>query len=189
MAAPSNPAQAAPASQAEQMNRLNMVLANHSANFRALKRSTASKNTPKESHKVTATTKKPKLSFSALKISSASLPINAASSTTSQSQAAANDDDDDFAAEGAGLGFVPAGKEVADDARTAATRDLRGKLLGKRAREQKEEGAAARRRKQRGGGMVEDESDEDEGRSKIGKGRKKVRKAVVVVAAGEEEDA
>lgn len=76
----------------------------------------------------------------------------------------------------AGIGFVPAGKEIARDERSTATRDLRGKLLGKRAREQKED-AAALKKKKKIGRMDEDESDEDEGRSKIGKGRKKARDA------------
>lgn len=72
---------------------------------------------------------------------------------------------------------MPAGRKIANGERSAAaTRDLRGKLLGKRAREQKEDAAAARRKK-RGRMAEEEESDEDEGRSKIGKGRKKEAKA------------
>lgn len=56
---------------------------------------------------------------------------------------------------------------------------MRGKLLGKRAREQKEDAAAARRKKTQRGRIGDEESDEEEGRSGVGKGRKKLRKAVV----------
>lgn len=95
--------------------------------------------------------------------------------TASKHQQRHDDDDDDFnfSAVNAGIGFVPAGKEIARDERSTATRDLRGKLLGKRAREQKEDALALRKKKK--GRFDEDESDDDEGRSKIGKGRKKGR--------------
>ena len=70
--------------------------------------------------------------------------------------------------ENSGVGYVPEGKEAAGDARAAETRDLKGKLLGKRALEQREE---ARKKRAR---VKEDSSDEEEGRSTaVGKGRKK----------------
>lgn len=79
-----------------------------------------------------------------------------------------NDDDHDEAPDNLGIGHVPAGKEAASDARAAETRDLKGKLLGKRALEQKEE---ARKKRAR---AKEDSSDEEGGRSTaVGKGRKK----------------
>ncbi|CAN8103952.1 unnamed protein product [Discula destructiva] len=179
----STPNLPAAADHGERMNRMNMLLAKHSSTLSALKRSaTANATTPQSP----AAKKKAKSTFSALKNSSAAAATPANTTSTSKSSQADNknnnnDDDDDDALFGSintGLGFVPAGKEVAADARSAATRDLRGKLLGKRAREQKEDGAAARRKKQGVRGN-DDESDEDEGRSKIGKGRKKGRKVAV----------
>lgn len=161
---------------------MNMLLAKHASNFNALKRSTEAggKATSASSKPTTTAAKKPKSTFSALKTSSAAstFPANPADASSKTAHAADDDEDKFFTSEGAGLGFVPAGKEVANVARAAATLELRGKLLGKRAREQKED-AAARRKKMQRGRMADDESDEDEGRSGVGKGRKKARNAHV----------
>lgn len=161
---------------------MSLLLAAHNSTLNALKRSTGagSKTTPPASPSRTTTaaaaTKKPKTTFSALKNSAA--PTSTEGASTKSAHTA--DEDEIFTHENVGLGFVPAGKEVASDARAAATLELRGKLLGKRAREQKEDAAAARRKKMQRGRMGDDESDEDEGRSGVGKGRKKARKAAVV---------
>lgn len=162
------------ADHSERLNRMNMALVKHSSTLAALKRSKPSTSTPPPSTATKASdTKKTKSSFSALKNTSAAGPA----ATTDAAQPHQHDDDaDSFGGSfNAGIGFVPAGKEVAHGERSAATRDLRGKLLGKRAREQKEDAAAARKKSK--GRMEMDESDEDEGRSKIGKGRKKGAKA------------
>ena len=89
--------------------------------------------------------------------------------TFSQPRARDKDDDDyDEAPDNSGIGHVPADKEAAGDARAVETRDLKGKLLGKRAMEQREE---ARKKRAR---AKEDSSDEEEGRSTaVGKGRRK----------------
>lgn len=190
MAPPSNADQpaAAPPSHSEQLNRLNMVLANHNSTLNALRRSTkAGGEPPPDSPSTTTTnaTKKPKTTFSALRNSSAASTLPSSTDDAASESAQAADEDEIFTFFSAGVGFAPEGKEVANDARTAATRDLRGKLLGKRAREQKEDAAAARRKKAQRGRMGDDESDDDEGRSGLGKGRKKARKAAVLVAEDE----
>lgn len=160
------------AGHSERLNRMNMVLAKHSSTLAALKRSKPSNSSSSAASTRAAEGKKTKSSFSALKNSSASGPPAPADASRLPQQ---RDDDDDFVSANVGIGFVPAGKEIVQDERSAATRDLRGKLLGKRAREQKEDAAALRKKKK--GRVEEDESDEDEGRSKIGKGRKKGRSA------------
>lgn len=120
---------------------------------------------------------KPKPSFSSLASKPSPQPILQTSQQQQQqrktfSQPRGTDrDDDDEAPENSGIGHVPAGKEEAADARAAETRDLKGKLLGKRALEQREE---ARRKRAR---AKEDSSDEEEGRSAaVGKGRKQRRR-------------
>lgn len=162
------------ADHSERLNRMNMVLAKHSSTLAAFKRSKPNTSSPAiaTAPKV-GDGKKTKSSFSALKNSSASGPSATADKPKPRQRGNDDDNEDDFVSANAGIGFVPAGKEVVQNERSAATRDLRGKLLGKRAREQKEDAAALRKKKK--GRVEEDESDEDEGRSKIGKGRKKGR--------------
>ena len=72
----------------------------------------------------------------------------------------------------AGIGYVPERKATE---RAAEDRDLRGRLLGKRAREQREEAAAAKNKKrQRGrGGAESSDDDEEVGRSGLGWSKKK----------------
>lgn len=116
---------------------------------------------------------KPKFSFSSLANNPSPHPSLKKSqqqrNTFSQPRVREEDDDDlDGAPLNSGIGHVPAGEEAAGDARAAETRDLKGKLLGKRALEQREE---ARKKRAR---AKEDSSDEEEGRSAaVGKGRKK----------------
>lgn len=157
----------------ERLNRMNMVLAKHSSALAALKRvkpSTAPVPTT-VSKAIFDSSKSKTSSFSALKGSSAADPAATSDASSQPQQRDVDDEDDNFGSLNAGIGFVPAGKEIAQGEHSAATRDLRGKLLGKRAREQKENAAAARKKQK--GRVDEDESDENEGRSKIGKGRKK----------------
>lgn len=162
---------------AETMNRLNMLLAKRS-NKSFLKRSRPN-TTPKDT---TTTTKKKGSGFSSLANKPATQQAAAAATPSNPSKQNDNDDnllDADFGSFNAGLGYVAPGKETAaaaaaGESRSAAeTRDLRGKLLGKRAREQREEGAAARKRRS---ARDEESSDEDEGRSGIGKGKGKGKK-------------
>lgn len=179
--APSTPDLPSAADHSERLNRMNMVLAKHSSTLAALKRPKPSSTSSQATVTKAADSRKAtKSSFSALKNSSASDPAAAPPNDASKTQQRVADDDDDddnnFSSINSGIGFVPAGKEIVQNERSAATRDLRGKLLGKRAREQKED-AAALRKKKKGGRVEDDESDEDEGRSKIGKGRQKGRSA------------
>jgi hypothetical protein len=87
----------------------------------------------------------------------------------SQPRARDNEDEDnDEAPDNSGVGHMPEDKGATSDARTAETRDLKGKLLGRRAMEQREE---ARKKRAR---AKQDSSDEEEGRSMaVSKGRKK----------------
>ncbi|PSR87050.1 hypothetical protein BD289DRAFT_245410 [Coniella lustricola] len=170
------------------MNRMNLLLAKHQRTISAFKRSTPSSpsssknNAPSQS---SSTSQKPKSSFSAL--SGRSTPTTADNVTSSSfkkdkhthatTSSRLDDDDLDVIPDGAGVGYVPPGKEggaagaIDTSASAKATRDLRGKLLGKRAREQKEEAAAAAAAKRKRKLGAESESDEEEGRSKIGKKR------------------
>lgn len=70
-----------------------------------------------------------------------------------------------------GLGFLPDSRAAKEDATSREDKLLRGKLLGKRALQQREQ---ARRKKEE-----DSESEEDAGRSALGK-RKRPRKAVEV---------
>lgn len=170
---------------AEIMNRLNMAVAKHS-NLKFFKRSRPSATNSQPSTPSSAdgpASKKNKTSgFSSLAktttaagTGSTQAPSSSSSSTkanTRSSRADQDDPDSDFGSLTAGVGYAPPGTEAAaaaeGTARSAETRDLRGKLLGKRAREQREEGAAARKRRS----ARDESSDEEEGRSGIGKGRK-----------------
>lgn len=146
------------------MSSANLHLSKHSTRLR-LKRhaSPAAKSRPGDNG-----AEKPKPSFSSLANKSSQQPIlqepqQQQRKTFSQPRGTDRDDDDE-APENSGIGHVPAGEEEAADARAAETRDLKGKLLGKRALEQKKKRARAK----------EDSSDEEEGRSAaVGKGRKR----------------
>lgn len=74
----------------------------------------------------------------------------------------------------AGIGYVPERKAAE---RAAGDRDLRGRLLGKRAREQREEAATGSKRRQqynrRRGADNSDDDDEEVGRSGLGRSKKK----------------
>lgn len=169
------------------MNHMNILLAKRQGTISALKRSSSSSSSPSSSSQPRPSTNaKPKAGFSSLTTRS---PTTANTTKTTSRQAPARDDDSglDVVADGAGIGFVPAGgKEAQDSARAAVTRDLRGKLLGKRAREQKEEAAASGKRRK--GRMTGGSSDEEEGRSGIGKGREKKKKKAKKGGDGAEDE-
>lgn len=155
------------------MNKFNLVAAKHTPAVVSQRRnskpraSLAANSKPHDSG-----SENPKSSFSSL--ANKSLPDPSLKKqqqqrkTFSQPRARDKVDDGFELCENSGVGHVPAGKEAAGDARAAETRDLKGKLLGKRALEQREEGRQKRAR------AKEDSSDEEEGRSAaVGKGRKK----------------
>ncbi|KAK2607786.1 hypothetical protein N8I77_006437 [Diaporthe amygdali] len=155
------------------MNKVNLSTSKHTAILGRLGRnskpraSSAASSKPEDNG-----SDKPKFSFSSLANKPSPHPSLKKSQqqrkTYSQPRGRDNDDDGFEVPENSGIGHVPAGKEAADDARAAETRDLKGKLLGKRALEQREE---ARKKRAR---AKEDSSDEEEGRSAaVGKGRKK----------------
>lgn len=158
------------------MSKANLCLTKHSANLNHRAKphaSPAAKSRPGDNG-----AEKPKPSFSSLanKPSPQHIlqkPQQQQRKTFSQPRGTDRDDDDE-APENSGIGHVPAGEEKAADARAAETMDLKGRLLGKRALEQKEE---ARKRKR--ARAKEDSSDEEEGRSAaVGKGRKQRRRGV-----------
>lgn len=177
------------------VNRMNMLLAKHQKTISTFKRSTPKTTTTTSSSpdnsggspSSSTQNQKPKSSFSAL--SGRSTPANSSSTATTTgnhhthgtTSSRLDDDDLDVIPDGAGVGYVPPGKEggvggaIDTSASAKATRDLRGRLLGKRAREQKEEAAAAAAKRKRRMG-ADSESDEEEGRSKIGKARAGRRK-------------
>lgn len=150
------------------MNKFNLSSAQRASKLSCLSKaraSSAAKSKPQDNG-----AEKPKLSFSSL----ANKPSPRTSLEKSQqqrktySQPRARDMDDDEVPHNLGVGHVPTGQEAEGDSRAADTRDLKGKLLGKRALEQKEE---ARKKRAR---AKEDSSDEEEGRSAaVGKGKKK----------------
>lgn len=151
------------------MNKTHLSFSQRNAKLNCLSKpraSSAAKPKPEDNG-----AEKPKLSFSSL----ANRPSPHPSLRKSQQQRktfsqprSRERDDDEEAPENSGIGHVPAGQEAEGDSRAAETRDLKGKLLGKRALEQKEE---ARKKRAR---AKEDSSDEEEGRSAaVGKGRKK----------------
>lgn len=153
------------------MNKANLALSSHRVSLGRHSKSRASSSANSKSEHNAA--EKPKSSFSSL-TNNPSAHSNLKKSqlqrkTFSHSRASVKDDDDyDEVPDNSGVGHVPADKEAAGDARAAATRDLKGKLLGKRAMEQKEE---ARKKRAR---AKEDSSDEEEGRSTaVGRGKKK----------------
>ena len=151
------------------MNKTNLSFSSRNAKLRCLSKPRASSVAKPKPEDTVAD--KPKLSFSSL----ANRPSPHPSLKNSQQQRKTfsqprtrERDDDEEAPENSGIGHVPAGKEAEGDARAAETRDLQGKLLGKRALEQREE---ARKKRAR---AKEDSSDEEEGRSAaVGKGRTK----------------
>lgn len=153
------------------MNKTNLLFSSRRAILSGVSKSRAPSAANSKSEDYGA--EKPKPSFSSLANKSSPHPIPRKSQqqrkTFSQPHARdGNDDDLDEAPDNSGIGHVPVGKEAAGDARAADTRDLKGKLLGKRAMEQKEE---ARKKRAR---AKEDSSDEEGGRSTaVGKGRKK----------------
>ncbi|KAL1854896.1 hypothetical protein Daus18300_011314 [Diaporthe australafricana] len=155
------------------MNKFNLVTAKTAAVLGAKQRNSkprASLAANSNSHD--SGSENPKSSFSSLANKSLPHPSLQKSQqqrkTFSQPRARDNVDDGFEVPINSGVGHVPTGKEAADDARAAETRDLKGKLLGKRALEQREEGRQKRAR------AKEDSSDEEEGRSAaVGKGRKK----------------
>ncbi|KAG6360639.1 hypothetical protein INS49_011704 [Diaporthe citri] len=153
------------------INKANLAFSKRSANLsHLLKPRASSPAKPKlEDHGA----EKPRFSFSSL----ANKPSPHTSLKKSQQQRKTfsqprvrekDGDDDNEAPLNSGIGHVPSGEEAAGDSRAAETRDLKGKLLGKRALEQREE---ARKKRAR---AKPDSSDEEEGRSAaVGKGRKK----------------
>lgn len=158
----------------ETMNKMNMLLAKHSAAMSAFKRSkpatattTSDSKSASKSNNANANAKKSGFSSLSAKSSAASSAISDLTTNSHATPRQNDSDNDDFGSLNAGVGYIPAGKEAADADRSAETRDLRGKLLGKRAREQREDAAAKKRR-----AMREESSDEEQGRSKIGKARK-----------------
>lgn len=153
------------------MNKANLALSNHLVSLGRHSKSRASSSAKSKPEHTAA--EKPKSSFSSL-VNNPSPHPNLRQSqlqrkTVSLSRARVKDDNDyDEAPDNSGIGHVPADKDAAGDARAAETRDLKGKLLGKRAMEQREE---ARKKRAR---AKEDSSDEEEGRSTaVGRGKKK----------------
>lgn len=146
------------------MNKFNLNSSQRRSNLSCLSKaraSSAAKSKPEDNG-----AEKPKLSFSSLTNKSSQKKSQQQRKTFSQPRAEERDDDE--VPENSGIGYVPAGQEAEGNARAAETRDLKGKLLGKRALEQKEEDRKKRAR------AKEDSSDEEEGRSAaFGKGRKK----------------
>lgn len=151
------------------MNKLNLTMSKHSSVLNSLRRSnrtTTSNQAAKGSDSTTATTTttKPKSSFSALANKPPSTIGQKASSREQHSHQAPRDDDDFRLPVNVGVGYVASARDAAE---SAETRDLKGRLLGKRAREQKEEAKKKRARR-------DESSDEEEGRSAaVGKGRKR----------------
>lgn len=151
------------------MNKANLAFSKRSANLSHLlkpRASSAAKSKPEDNG-----AEKSKFSFSSLANTPSPHPSLKKSQqqrkTFSQPHVREEDDDNEMPLH-LGIGYVPVGEEAAGDARAAETRDLKGKLLGKRALEQREE---ARKKRAR---AKEDSSDEEEGRSAaVGKGRKK----------------
>ena len=152
------------------MNKLNLTMSKHTSVLSSLRRTPRANNAAtataaKGADATTTTTTKAKSSFSALANKAPSTTAAGQKSRKQYSQPAAKDDDDFRLPENVGVGYVPAAKEAAE---SAETRDLRGRLLGKRAREQKEE---ARKKRSR---ARDESSDEEEGRSAaVGKGKKR----------------
>ncbi|ROW04260.1 hypothetical protein VSDG_01139 [Cytospora chrysosperma] len=159
------------------MNKLNLTMAKHSSVLNSLRRTsrpaTSSKGGSATNNTTTAATTKPKSSFSSLanKAPSAAAagqkPRGQQHSRNQNPRGGGDEEDDDFKLpENVGVGYVPAAREAAE---SAGTRDLRGRLLGKRAMEQKEEAKKKRTRAAMG-----ESSDEEEGRSAaVGKGKKR----------------
>ncbi|KAG8160573.1 hypothetical protein KVR01_010109 [Diaporthe batatas] len=148
------------------MNKASLALSNHRV---SLGRHLKSRPSSSEHH----ATEKPKSSFSSLANKASPYPDLKKSQLQrkkfSQPRAMVKDEDDyEEAPDNSGIGHVPTSKEAAGDARAAETRDLKGKLLGKRAMEQREE---ARKKRAR---AKENSGDEEEGRSTaVGRGKKK----------------
>lgn len=169
-------------------NKMNMLLAKHSIKLSAFKRPTkpetpsvASDSKPAANANKTGAKKS---GFSSLSTTKSNSP--AATTTSSNPHANPDSDDgDEFGSLNAGVGYGLEGKTAAAT-ESAATRDLRGRLLGKRAREQKEDAAAARRANKKGRRLGDESSDDEEGRSKIGKSRKGKEKRKVVNDEGSE---
>lgn len=185
-------------------NRMNMALSKRSALMTSLRgpnhakttaQNSSSSNGTKSNKQQTSNSTTPKpttsASFSSLLSSGSSKskqPSKSAKQQQPQNTKTSNDDDDleHFGGYNQGLGFAskPDQNNQINPSDDAVIRDLRGKLLGKRAREQKEEAAARKGKKGRmmtgrkGKGKWESSSDEDEeeGRSsavaKKGRGKK-----------------
>lgn len=155
----------------ETMNKMNMLLARHTAAMTALRRPKPSTSKPATEPTKTSPRNSAKKSAG---FSSLSTKSTAALAATSARRDDLSDEEGGFGFGplNAGVGYVSRASAAAAAAAapgSAETRDLRGKLLGKRAREQREDAAAARRRRKK---AREESSDEEEGRSKIGKARK-----------------
>lgn len=151
------------------MNKASLAVSKRSANLSRLSKPRAPSATKSKAEDNGA--EKPKFSFSSLADRTSphpSLKKTQQQRKTFSQPRVREEDDDNEVPWNAGIGHVPAGEEAAGDSRAAETRDLKGKLLGKRALEQREEGRKKRAR------AKEDSSDEEEGRSAaVGKGRKK----------------
>ncbi|KAI3398130.1 hypothetical protein diail_9752 [Diaporthe ilicicola] len=149
------------------LNQFNLIISGLSRTLKT-RSSSAANSKPQASG-----SEKPKSSISSLASKpspqpSLKKPQQQKRKTFSQPRARDNEGDGFQMHENSGIGHVPASKEAAGDARAAETRDLKGKLLGKRALEQREEGRKKRAR------AKEDSSDEEEGRSAaVGKRSKK----------------
>lgn len=150
------------------MNKLNLTMAKHSSVLNSLRRTSRPATSSKggsATNNTTAATTKPKSSFSSLanKVPSAAAAAAAGQKPRGQQHSrnqnprgGGDDEDDDFKLpENVGVGYVPAAREAAE---SAGTRDLRGRLLGKRAMEQKEEAKKKRTRAAMG-----ESSDEERG--------------------------
>ncbi|KAK7746838.1 hypothetical protein SLS53_002026 [Cytospora paraplurivora] len=149
------------------MNKLNLTMSKHSSVLNSLRRSnrtTSSTQAGKGTDTTNTTTTKAKSSFSAMANKPPSAIGQKSSSRKQYSHQAPKDDDDFGLPVNVGVGYVASAKDAAE---SAETRDLKGRLLGKRAREQKEEAKKKRARR-------DESSDEEEGRSAaVGKGRKR----------------
>lgn len=161
------------------MNKLNLTMSKHSSVLNSLRRTSRPATGPKRPSDTTAAAKPKSSSFSSMANKAPQSSASSSHATGGKKKTPRNmhqqdpkdkkPDEDDYyfrVPENAGVGYVPAAKEAAE---SAGTRDLRGRMLGRRAMEQKEEA-----RKKRGRAARGESSDEEEGRSAaVGKGKGK----------------